>query len=87
MMSNPMERDPAPAVTKMYAGRPLPRNIRRALENNDELRLELAIDMATEKGWTVDELTEAFNWYTLWHNAKVKSAERDALADEEYTEN
>ena len=86
-MSQPMERDPAPAVTKKYTGRPLPRNIRRALENNDELRLELAIDMATDKGWTVDELTEAFNWYNLWAKAKDKAKEQDALADLEYIEN
>ncbi len=86
-MSQPIGKDPVPPEMKKYSGRPLPRNIRRALDANDQLRVELSISMALDKGWSEEDLTEAFNWYKMWRDAKSKAEERDALADLEYIEN
>jgi len=75
------------AKASEYTGRPLPRNIRRALEAGDCVRTELCIAQAKDKGWTEDELNAAFDWYLLWVKAKNKVPQEAVMAEPEPTIN
>ena len=48
----------------------LPRDIRRALEAGDEVRVELGIARAMDKGWTAEQLTTALDLFLQYMGAK-----------------